>query len=170
MCHSFHKMKIPPPPLQKKGVYQPMNMNSLGFIKAVNFKFLFSNYLDVVQRIKIKKKYINMIFRKIKNIYINMIFRKIMPVAIRNQGRIQDLWLGGGGGAWVGEGSEDRLRSPAGPRQSPGRGPRGPRGAKPPEALEVWGITDIYLNDNFEPTTPFLSDQKNLTLSLNFVG
>jgi hypothetical protein len=23
---------------------------------------------------------------------------------------------------------------------------------------------------NFEPTTPFLSDQKNLTLSLNFVG
>ena len=32
------------------------------------------------------------------------------------------------GGAWVGEGSEDRLRSPAGPRQSPGRGHRG---AKP---------------------------------------
>ena len=32
------------------------------------------------------------------------------------------------------------------------------------------GITDIYLNDNFEPTTPFLSDQKNLILSLNFVG
>ena len=93
-----------------------------------------------------------------------MIFRKIMPVDIRNQGRIQDLWLGG---AWVGEGSEDRLRSPAGPRQSP---VWGPRGAKPPEALEVWGITDIYLNDNFEPTTPFLSDQKNLTLSLNFVG
>ena len=29
---------------------------------------------------------------------------------------------------------------------------------------------DIYLNDNFEPTTPFLSDQKNLTLNLNFVG
>ena len=38
------------------------------------------------------------------------------------QGRIQDLWLGG---AWVCEGSGDRLRSPAGPRQSPGRGPRG---------------------------------------------
>ena len=62
------------------------------------------------------------------------------------QGRIQDLWLGGGG---VGE--------------SPGRGPRG-------QTLGVWGITDIYLNDNFEPTTPFLSDQKNLTLSLNFDG
>jgi hypothetical protein len=30
--------------------------------------------------------------------------------------------------------------------------------------------TDIYLNDNFEPTTPFLSDQKNLILSINFVG
>ena len=29
---------------------------------------------------------------------------------------------------------------------------------------------DIYLNDNFKPTTPFLSDQNNLTLSLNFVG
>ena len=80
------------------------------------------------------------------------------------QGRIQDLWLGG---AWVGEGSGDRWMSPEGPRQSPGRGPGG---LSPPEALGVWGITDIYLNDNFEPTTPFLSDQKNLTLSLNFVG
>ena len=46
------------------------------------------------------------------------------------QGRIQDLWLGGG--AWVGEGSGDRLRSPAGPRQSPGRGPGG---RSTPEAL-----------------------------------
>ena len=81
-----------------------------------------------------------------------------------NQGRIQDLWLGG---AWVGEGSGDRLRSPAGPRQSHGRGPRG---RSPLETLELWGITDIYFNDNFEPTTPFLSDQKSLTLSLNFVG
>jgi hypothetical protein len=60
----------------------------------------------------------------------------------------------------------DRLRSPAGPRKSPGRELRGD---KPPEALGVWGITDIYLNDNFESTTPFLSDQKNLTLNLNFV-
>ena len=33
------------------------------------------------------------------------------------------------------------------------------------EALGILGITDIYLNDNFEPTTPFLSDQKNLILS-----
>ena len=39
-----------------------------------------------------------------------------------------------------------------------------------PEALGIVGITDIYLNDNFEPTTPFISDQKNLILSLNFVG
>jgi hypothetical protein len=36
------------------------------------------------------------------------------------------------GGAWVGEGSGDRLRSPAGPRQSPDRGPGG---RSPPEAL-----------------------------------
>jgi hypothetical protein len=43
-------------------------------------------------------------------------------------------------------------------------------GQSPPEALGILGITDIYLNDNFEPTTPFLSDQKNLILSLNFVG
>jgi hypothetical protein len=31
-----------------------------------------------------------------------------------------------------------------------------------PEALGILGITDIYLNDNFEPTTPFLSDPKKL--------
>ena len=71
------------------------------------------------------------------------------------------------GGAWVGERFGDRIRSPAGPGQSPGRGPGGP---SPPEALWVWEITDIYLNDIFEPTTPFLSDKKNLILSLNFVG
>jgi hypothetical protein len=46
----------------------------------------------------------------------------------------------------------------------------GPGGQSPPEALGILRITDIYLNDNFEPTTPFLSDQKNLILSLNFVG
>ena len=33
----------------------------------------------------------------------------------------------------------------------------GPGGQSPPEALGILGITDIYLNDNFEPTTPFLS-------------
>jgi hypothetical protein len=27
-------------------------------------------------------------------------------------------------------------------------------------ALGILGITDIYLNENFEPTTPFLSDKK----------
>ena len=43
----------------------------------------------------------------------------------------------------------------------------GPGGLSPPEIL---GILGIYLNDNFEPTTPFLSDQKNLIWSLNFVG
>jgi hypothetical protein len=47
-------------------------------------------------------------------------------------------------------------------------GPQTPQ--SPPEALGILGITDIYLNDNFEPTTPFLSDQKNLILSLYFVG
>ena len=77
-----------------------------------------------------------------------------------SQGRIQDLWLGG---AWVGEGSGDRLRSPPGLGQNPGRGHRG---QSPHEALGILGITDIYLNDNFEPTTPFLSDQKNLTYVL----
>jgi hypothetical protein len=46
----------------------------------------------------------------------------------------------------------------------------GTGGQSPPEALGILGITDIYLNDNFEPTTPFLSDHKNLILSLNFVG
>ena len=56
---------------------------------------------------------------------------------------------------------------PAGPGQNPDRGPR--RGS-PPEPLGILGITDIYLNDNFEPTTPFLSDQKKNILSLNFVG
>ena len=47
----------------------------------------------------------------------------------RMQGQIQDLWLGG---AWVDEGSGDRLMSPADSgqrRQSPGRGHRG---ANPP--------------------------------------
>jgi hypothetical protein len=39
-----------------------------------------------------------------------------------------------------------------------------------PEALGILGITDIYLNDNLGPTTPFLPDQKNLILSVNFVG
>ena len=67
----------------------------------------------------------------------------------------------------MGEGSGDRLRSPAGPGQNPGRGLRG---AKHAEALGILGIADIYLNDNFESTTPFLSDQKNLILSLNFVA
>jgi len=63
------------------------------------------------------------------------------------QEMIQDLWLG----AWVSERSGDLLRSPAGPGQSLGMGPKGE-------------------NDNFEPTTSFSSDEKNLTLSLNFVG
>ena len=69
------------------------------------------------------------------------------------QGRIQDLWLG-----WVGEGSGDHIRSPL----------KVPSGSR----AELCGFEelDIYLNDNFEPTTPFLSNQKNLTLSLNFVG
>jgi hypothetical protein len=50
------------------------------------------------------------------------------------------------------------------------KAPSGRAGQSPPEVLGILGITDIYLNDKFEPTTPFLSDQKNLILSLNFVG
>jgi hypothetical protein len=46
----------------------------------------------------------------------------------------------------------------------------GTGGQSPPEALGILGITDIYLNDNFEPTTLFLSNQKKLILSLDFVG
>ena len=46
----------------------------------------------------------------------------------------------------------------------------GTGGQSPPEALGILGITDIYLNDNFEPTTLFLSNQIKLILSLNFVG
>ena len=81
-----------------------------------------------------------------------------------DQGRIQDLWLGG---AWVGEGPGDC----SSPQLVQGRTlVGGPGGQSSPEALGILGITDIYLNDNFEPTTPFLSDQKNLILSLNFVG
>ena len=45
------------------------------------------------------------------------------------------------------------------------RGPlKGPQLVQGREALGILGITDIYLNDNFEPTTPFLSDQKKLIL------
>ena len=40
-------------------------------------------------------------------------------------------------GALVGEGSGDCLRSPAGARQSPGRGPRGANPPPPPEALGI---------------------------------
>ena len=57
--------------------------------------------------------------------------------SVSNQGRIQDLWLGG---AWVGEGSGDRSRSPAGPRQSPGRGSRG---AMPPPPRKLWGFEEL---------------------------
>ena len=55
------------------------------------------------------------------------------------------------------------------PQRFQGRALVGAHGAKPPGSYGVGGITDIYLNDNFEPTTPFLSDQKKFTLSLNFV-
>ena len=73
---------------------------------------------------------------------------------------------------WLGVGVSRRglwgpLKVPSWSRAEPWYGDQG---AKPPEALGILGITDIYLNDNFEPTTPFLSDQKNLILSLNFVG
>ena len=64
----------------------------------------------------------------------NVIFRvtgvfheNVSIISNLSQGRIQDLGLGGG--AWVEEGIGDRLRSPAGPGQSPSRGSRE---AKPP--------------------------------------
>jgi hypothetical protein len=49
------------------------------------------------------------------------------------------------------------------------------RGADPdPLPFKIMAYTLLSLSYapdvNFEPTTPFLSDQKNLTLSLNFVG
>jgi hypothetical protein len=44
----------------------------------------------------------------------------------------------------------------------------GPGGQSPPEALGILGIAYIYLNNNFEPTTPFLSDQKNLMPRIGF--
>ena len=53
-----------------------------------------------------------------------------------NQGRIQDLRLGG---AWVGEGSGDRLRSPAGPGQSPRRGSRWAKPLPP----KLWGFEEL---------------------------
>ena len=53
-----------------------------------------------------------------------------------HQGRIQDLGLGG---AWVGEGSGDRLRSPAGPGQSPSRGSRGAKPLPP----KLWGFEEL---------------------------
>ena len=52
-----------------------------------------------------------------------------------DQGRIQDLRLGG---AWVGEGSGDRLRSPADTGQSPSRGSGG---ETPPPKL--WGFEEL---------------------------
>ena len=49
------------------------------------------------------------------------------------QGRIQDFVLGG---TKVGEGSGDRLRSPAGPGQNPGIGP--------PEAPGFWVFRKLF--------------------------
>ena len=45
------------------------------------------------------------------------------------------------------------LKVPSWSRVEPWQGAQG--GFGPPEALGILGITDIYLNDNFEPTTPF---------------
>jgi hypothetical protein len=54
----------------------------------------------------------------------------------RYQGRIQDLEIGG---VWVGEGSGDRLSSPAGPGQSPRRGSRWPKPLPP----KLWGFEEL---------------------------
>jgi hypothetical protein len=50
------------------------------------------------------------------------------------------------------------------------QGPQRVQGIKPPGSSGGLRNYRYYLNDNFEPTTPFLSDQNHLTLSLNFVG
>ena len=60
------------------------------------------------------------------------------------QGRIRDFVLGE---MKVGEGSGDRLRSPAGPGHSPGRGPRG--GSPPPKLLGFEYLGSFSVN-NFE--------------------
>jgi hypothetical protein len=62
-------------------------------------------------------------------------------------------------GAWVGEGFGDH---PAGPGQSPDRGPRGP---SPPEALGVWGITDIW---GFFSFRNFFSDNTRIRILICF--
>jgi hypothetical protein len=72
--------------------------------------YIYKNIINIVIKFKIKIIW-TFVFLTMEDYY---------------QGRIQDLWLGG---AWVGEGSGDRLLSPAGPGQNPGRGPRV---AKPP--------------------------------------
>jgi hypothetical protein len=69
------------------------------------------------------------------------------------------------------KGCNARVRTDAGPTlvslsradtAGPGQRPGGQVHRK------LWGFEelDIYLDDNFERTTPFLSDQKKLTLSL----
>ena len=125
-------------------------------------------------------------------VYIQIMFTGMscLPIGSTAQGRIQDLWLGGceqarglGPGQSPGRGprgmkpplSSEGLRNY---RHLQGRiqdlwlgGREVPSWSRvEPETLGILGITDIYLKDNFEPTTPFLSDQKNLILSLNFVG
>ena len=57
-----------------------------------------------------------------------------------HQGRIQDFVLGG---TKIGEGSGDRLRSPAGPG-------RGPRGAKPRRKLLGFEYLVSFYVNNFE--------------------
>ena len=79
-------------------------------------------------------------------------------------GAIQDLWLGG---SWVGEGSGDRLRSPA----VQGRALVGDqRGGEAPRKL--WSLRNyrhLFERQFWTNHTIFIRP-KNLTLSLNFVG
>ena len=80
------------------------------------------------------------------------------------QGRIQDLWLGG---SWVGEGSGDRLRSPA----VQGRALVGDqKGGEAPRRL--WSLRNYrhLLERQFWTNHTIFIRPKNLTLSLNFVG
>jgi hypothetical protein len=81
-----------------------------------------------------------------------------------NQGRIQNLWLRG---AWVGERFGDRIRSPAGPGQSPWRGPRG---GQAPRKLCGFKELQTFIWTTFLNQPHHFYQTKKTWLSLNFVG
>ena len=72
-------------------------------------------------------------------------------------------------GGWAGEGFGDRTRSPAGPGQSPGRGPMG---AKPPPPRSSGGFEELqtFIWTTILNQPHHFYQTKKTTLSLNFVG